>query len=390
MPVVSLTDRFVATIKPASVRVDYTDSKIGGLMLRVASSGVKTFALSYYSPGPGRQRARLTLGTYPRVRLADARRMALEALSRVSAGEDPRYGHTATVNEAVAAYLPQHVRPNLRSAKAVERRLRKNVLPVIGNVSLAELHRRDINRALAPILARGKRIEAGRVFEDVRAFLNWAVARGDLESNPSKGIKKPEGSSPRERVLSDEEIRTLWNMLADALPRSQTVRNVIKLCLLTGQRVGECCGITAGEIDAKKRLWTIPAARSKNKHAHTIPLTDLSLALAELIAAGDKVPGHAVAKTIRLAQVRFGIGQWTAHDLRRTVATRMAELGILPIVISNVLNHRSVSKASITFAAYAHYSYDKEKREALELWANRLDAIVSGGPAQVLPMRARA
>ena len=284
----------------------------------------------------------------------------------------------------MAAYLAQHVRPTLRTAKAVERRLRKNVLAVIGNVPLGELHRRDINRVSADPCPRSPR-RGGEGIRGMRAFLGWAVSRGDLDFNPADGVKKPEGSQARERVLSDAEISTLWNGLDEALPRSPVVRDVIRLCLLTGQRVGEVAGIGLEELDAKKRLWTIPAARSKNKHAHAVPLTDQSLALAELMAAAAKMPTHAVDKIVRRAQEHFGLAHWTMHDLRRTVVTRMAELGISPIVLAHVVNHRSVSKAGVTLGVYSQYTYEKEKREALELWAKRLDAIVGEGAAGCCP-----
>jgi integrase len=266
----------------------------------------------------------------------------------------------------------------------------KNMLPAIGDIPLAELHRRDINRVLTAIQSRGSRVEAARVFEDVRAFLRWARARGDLDANPTEGMRKPQTPGPRERVLSEDEIRTLWRSLPEALPRSSTVRSIIMLCLLTGQRAGEVAGITAAELDAKQRLWTIPSSRSKNKHAHTVPLTDLGLALAEAIAAKPKLPSHAIAKIVRRAQPHFGIAQWTTHDLRRTVVTKMAELGVAPIVLGHVINHRSVTKAGVTLSVYSQHTYEGEKRQALELWADQLDAIVQGG-AKVLPLgRARS
>ena len=94
----------------------------------------------------------------------------------------------------------------------------------------------------------------------------------------------------------------------------------------------------------------------------------------------------AVSKTITKAQERVGIEHWTAHDLRRTAVTGMAQLGVAPIVLGHVINHRSVTKAGVTLAVYAHYDYAKEKREALELWADRLAGIV-GSAAAVVPMR---
>ncbi len=110
------------------------------------------------------------------------------------------------------------------------------------------------------------------------------------------------------------------------------------------------------------------------------------LALAETIAAGEKLRTQAVDKIIRAALPSFGIAQWTPHDLRRTVVTRMAELGVAPIVLGHVINHRSVTKAGVTLSVYIQHDYAREKRDVLELWADRLAGIVGGG-AKVLPMR---
>jgi integrase len=176
----------------------------------------------------------------------------------------------------VSSYLEKHVWPNLRSAKAVERRLNKNVIPIIGNVPLAELHKREINRVIDPILERGSPVEA-RCFEDMRAMFRWGVARGDLDLSPTNGMRKPGEAKPRERTLSDEEIRLLWRALPEALPRSKAVQRIIKLCLLTAQRVGEVSGMSTDELDLHQQLWTIPGARTKNKHKHIIPITDLAL-----------------------------------------------------------------------------------------------------------------
>ena len=166
----------------------------------------------------------MTLGRYPRLSLARARTLAIETMTRVEAGEDPRHGTAMTVADIAKLYVEQHVRPKLRSAKAVERRLKKNMLPIIGGVALADLHKRDIHRVIQPIIARGKQVEAARVFEDVRAMIRWATAEGHLDRNPVEGMRKPAGNPPRKRTLSDAEIAKLWNGLDKALPKSKTVR----------------------------------------------------------------------------------------------------------------------------------------------------------------------
>jgi integrase len=258
------------------------------------------------------------------------------------------------------------------------------VLPVIGNVALSELHRRDATRIIdgkadAPIAAR-------RAFEDLRAMLRWAVSRGDLDRNPVDGMQGPDPSRPRDRVLTDDEIRTLWLALPKALARSLACQQIIKLCLVTGQRLGEVVGMRRGELDLKRAIWQLPGSRTKNGHAHTVPLSGTALGIineAMAASASDAVfPISAaliVSNTIVRAQDRFGIPHWTAHDLRRTALTKMAELGVAPIVLGHVANHRTTTKAGMTLSVYVHHAYEKEKREALELWADRLRGIVAGG-----------
>jgi integrase len=209
-------------------------------------------------------------------------------------------------------------------------------------------------------------------------MVRWGTAEGHLDFNPLEGMRKPAARPPRERVLGDAELKVLWQGLSKALPRSKAVANSIRLCLLTAQRVGEVAGIEPHELDARKRLWNVPAARSKNGEAHTVPLTRVTLDIAKQVGDGPKLSSHAVAHTIRLAQARFGLAQWTAHDLRRTAATNMAKLGVAPIVLAHVLHHVSVTRAGVTLGVYQQYTYDAEKRDALELWANHLEGILLG------------
>jgi integrase len=380
MPRIKLTDRFVAHAKPASGRTDYFDEATTGLALRV-SEDRKAWTFFFTSPRDGK-RSRLTLGTYPATSLADARGRAIEAKAHVEAGRDPRIiatGDAMTVGMLVESYLAKHVK-GLRTAAEIERRFNRNIVPVIGGVKLADFHRRDATRSIDPILTRGKPIEASRVFEDLRAMMRWAVARGDLDHNPLDGMRKPATSKPRERALSDDEIRTLWHSLPTALAKSPICQAIIKLCLVTVQRVGEIAGMHRDELDLSHRLWSLPGSRTKNAHPHLVPLSDLAI---EIISEGKGelvfgIAPRAVAKAIERATDRFGIAQFTAHDLRRTALTRMAALGIPPIVLGHIANHRTTTKAGMTLGVYVQYPYEREKREALDLWADRLRGIISG------------
>ncbi len=410
MPSLQLTDRYCQTAK-ADEQTDYFDAHTKGLALRVTPAGHKAWIFLFTSPKTSK-RARMTFGTYPATGLAKARERAAKARGDVEAGKDPRdvaeqeRAGAMTVRGLVESYIEKHAKVNLRTGDAVERRLNKNVLPVIGDVKVADLHRRDVNRVIDPIVGREALVEASRVFEDMRALFRWAVARGDIEHAPTEGMKKPTKPKVRERVLSDEEIRQVWFSLPKAIERSKQVQRIVRLCLVTGQRVGEVAGLERAELDLKAKLWSLPGSRTKNGHPHTVPLSDMAVdiikdAIADggagrfVFPSGDaSLPPHAVATTLRRAQEptkarpkgRFGIDQWTAHDLRRTALTGMAKLGVAPIVLGHVANHRTTTKAGVTLAVYMQHTYDREKREALDLWADRLPAIIGGNAAVVVPM----
>jgi integrase len=360
---VQLTDRFCASAKStAGVQTDYFDESVSGLALRVTSRGTKSWSLLYGSP-----RRRVSLGRYPSLSLAAARARALET----------REGRTSGTVAALAEVYLKSV-SGLRSASKIERRLRKDVLPIIGHIPLSELHRRDVTRVID---AKAAPISARRAFEDIRAMVRWAVARGDLDHNPIDGMKGPAISKPRTRVLTDQEIRVLWQSLDQV---SVQCRRVIKLCLVTGQRVGEVAGMHQGELDLPKAVWNIPAERTKNGHPHSVPLSALAV---EIIREGPWQVGRKhVTDTINERQDRLGVAHFTPHDLRRTALTKMAELGAAPIVLGHVANHRTTTKAGVTLGVYVQHQYEREKRDALELWADRLQGIISGA-GDVVAMR---
>jgi integrase len=365
---VQLTDRFCLHAKSKAVQSDYFDETVKGLALRVTNQGTKAWTLHYGTP-----RKRVTLGRYPALSLARARAAAIETR------EARAHGTIAALTEV---YL-RSIKGN-RSVGEVERRLRKDVLPIIGHVALRDLHRRDVTRVLD---AKSAPIAARRVFEDIRGMIRWAVSRGDLDHNPIEGMKGPPLSKPRTRVLTEDEIRVLWHSLPTALARSPAGQRIIKLCLLTGQRLGEVVGITPSELDLNRSVWNIPGSRTKNGHPHSVPLSPMAT---QIIKEGFTVsrPSH-ISQAIQRAQAKFGLAQWTAHDLRRTALTKMAELGVPPIVLGHIANHRTTTKAGMTLGVYVHHAYEREKRQALELWANRLQGIISGS-AKVVAIHATA
>ena len=270
MPTVALTDRFCASAKTlkSTPRTDYFDETVPGLALRVTEHGHRSWCFHFRAPGDGK-RARATIGTYPATSLATARGKAIEARQHVEAGQDPRRvlaGQGAagmTLAGLVDAYLADPEKAALRSRDEIARRLRKNVVPIIGGVKATELRRRHARTVTDPILRRGSKVEATRVFEDLRAVVRWSVENEYLEANPLDGMSKPAESTSSNRVLTDDEIRTLWNGLPKAMARSVDCQRIIKLCLVTAQRVGEVAGMTRAELDLKAREWRLPSDRTK-------------------------------------------------------------------------------------------------------------------------------
>lgn len=411
MPTLELTDKFCRTARAfEGKQTDYFDTVRTGLYLRVFPTGVRTWMIIYTKPG-GTQRVRMKLGRYPEVSLGQAREKARDARAQIIDGTDPVVERRAqaasqTVDDLVENYIARHAATK-RSKDEIARRLRKNVSGVIGSLKLSDLHRRDITRCIDAVKDRGAGVEANRLFEDVRSMVRWAKGRGDLDDNLVEGMKRPTETIARDRVLSADEIKTMWGKLADA-DMFEGTRNVIRLCLLTAQRVGEISGMLRSELDLKERVWVIPPARSKNKREHVVPLSDASIDIIEAqMAAVEKlskrmerpVPdfvfpgpgaraalsGAAIAKAVKRMEVTakgkttiLGVSPWTPHDLRRSAATHMEEIGISPFIVGHVLNHVSVTRASITSRVYARYDYGREKRDALDLWADRVSGIIAG------------
>ena len=166
------------------------------------------------------------------------------------------------------------------------------------------------------------------------------------------------------------------------------------MALVTGQRIGEICAMHEDELDDAKAVWIIPASKTKNGCRHSVPLTDLAL---EIIAEarrgainGRMFPtfnsvklGHA----LQAARPRLPVGDWRAHDLRRTVCTHLAMAGVSSVTIGAVCNHLTATKSGTTLQTYIQYDFAREKREALALWADRLRAIVARDVARVIPMQ---
>ena len=388
MPTITLTARTVEGLKPSTTQVDYWDASVPGFGLRISPGGRKAWVVLYRTHGRLR---RLTLGGFPELTLAEARGRARVAQHEVVVGGDPaavkaEARHAETIGTLAEEYIERHAKPNKRSWKDDRRMLGSEVLPSWRHVPVGELRRRDVRELVEAIAERGAPILANRVLALVRKMLNFGVEREWLDVNPAAGVRRPAPERRRDRVLTNEEIRTLWKQLANEVP---AMAAAFRLRLITGQRSGEVGGMKWGDVDLESSMWTIPGEQAKNGLPHRVPLTEPARKILVALKPATKLEyvlaGARGKRQQTAALSRIGLADFRPHDLRRTAATQMASAGVPRLVISKVLNH---VESSVT-AIYDRHSYDAEKRQALETWARTLDAILTGKPrgAVVVPIR---
>ena len=402
-----------------------------GLEVRVMASGAKSWRLQYTRRSDGKRRA-FGLGAYPALSLKAARSKAKRLQSEIEDADvraDPAAKRQArtrapTFSQLAEEWIERHGKPNKspRALRDDQSMLNLHILPVLGSKKASEIAKRDISHLLDDVTAksdaRAKKKRntrklthrPNRVFELVRAIFRWALARDQIEIDPTSGLSRPiKKEKPRERELSADEIRRLWQILDNAplarpskrqpgdFPMTYATALTLKLALTTAQRIGEVTGIALSELslNGTAPTWTVPGNRSKNGQPNRVPLSPAAVRLimeARQLADGSPwlfpspkgvgpIDPHAPTKALERARSAIGIEDFRIHDLRRTAATQMAELGINPHTISQVLNHVSVTRGTVTGRAYVKYQYDREKRHALEAWAARLEQILAAGKA---------
>jgi integrase len=398
MPTVMLTARFVDSVKPdAGKRIEWFDEDVPGLALRVTPAGSKSWTVLYRHRGRLR---RLTLGTTEVVSLAKARERARDELYAASKGADPATEKQAgrkveTVGDLVDLYLEKWAKPRKRSWKADDNLLRRKVLPKWRYRAIVDIKRRDVRELVEHVADAGAPVVANRVAALLSKVFAFAVDRDLVVVSPAVRIPRPGREQTRDRVLSEDEIRALWTAFDKLEP---PMAAFYKLRLLTAQRGGEVASMRWNDVDLEGGWWTIPAAHSKNKLTHRVPLTAKAINLlggllatahkdAELVLEAHQRKAGAGARGKRqqaLAAATFPVDNFRGHDLRRTAASLMASGGVPRLTIKKILNHVD---SDIT-AVYDRHSYDPEKRAALDWWALRLQSILRDENAEggkVLP-----
>lgn len=389
----ALTDRFLRSIKtPAKGRETYADTVRRGLVLRVTEKGAKTWSIG---PRVNGRRRRFTIGNWPEISLADARERAARLLVEVRDGRDPveearkaraaaKAPQAITLEEALRLYA-KAVLSSRRTGRVVERDLRRDLaellsLPVAA-ISKAQLaHIVDAKAAKAPI-------SANRLQAALRPFWRWLTARGHAPTNVASDIEKPSREQARDRVLSDDELSSIWQATEHL---GDLWGPFVRLLFLTAQRRQELAAMEWSEIGLEASVWRLPASRSKTNREHVVHLSKAAVeALRQREAAREgcdlvfsttgttPVSGFSRMKTT--LDKLSGVSGWRLHDARRTFATWAADNGIDPAVADRVLNHVGAGTLGTVQRVYQRSALLEPRRHALDAWGQHLASRATKG-----------
>jgi integrase len=294
--------------------------------------------------------------------------------------------------------------------------MEREVIPALGKRPIAAIRKRDLIALVEAVADRGAPAMANRVMAHTKRLFKWAASRDLIESDPAAHVARPAPEVKRDRVLADGELRLVWQ----AVDPGTDYGAIVRLLVLLGQRREEVGGIGWPEFDLERALWRLPGARAKNGQEHEVPLPRQAAAILagrtrlegrELVFGAGAGPfwGWSQAKerldaaiARRRAEERLGrplgdgeapaagdaLAPWTLHDLRRTLATGMNEIGVAPHVVEAVLNHVGGHKSGVA-GVYNRAKYREEKRAALQRWADHVERVVAGegAAAEAVPLQ---
>jgi integrase len=378
------------------------DDAIPGFGLRVRDTGSRSWIFQYKVAGKTR---RLVIGQASAIKAGRAREIASEHHAKVKLGGDPAAEKRLQVHRAshtfgalVAKYLDQQ-RSGLRpgSFREIARHLEKHSEP-LHRMTLDAVDQRTIAERLGAIEKKSGAVTANRVRASMSAMYTWGMREALVLANPAANTNKRE-EKPRDRILTDAELRLVWKALDD-----NQYGTIVKLLMLTGQRANEIASLRWSEIDFDRGVISLPSERTKNGRPHEVPM---ATQVRSLLGAQERTDGRELVfgRSIgpfsgfsrckagldgRIAELNGnrGLAQWVLHDLRRSAATGMAEIGIQPHVIEAVLNHVSGHKGGIA-GIYNRAQYSAEKAQALARWDEHIRTVVEGSPKKVVELRGR-
>jgi integrase len=425
------------------MRREIPDGGCPGLHLVVQPGGAKSWALRYRRPD--RRSAKLVLGSVFDLEgkepdskpvigghhtLAAARRLVAELRHQIAQGRDPGADHMAererqrvanldcaanTFGTAAKDFIQQYASKKTRRWKEQARLLGiqpkdfafipKGLADRWNKRPIAQIDSYDVHcvvdetrRSGAPGLERRSdqptEARARAMLSCLSRMFRWLLQHRRISSNPCAEVHRPETPRARDRVLTDAEIVKFWSATNDERIEFGVL---LKLLLLTGCRLNEMAAMRPAELSDDLATWSIPGTRTKNGRPHLVPLApfaqEILMPVRKSRSEGNFVfsttdgisPVSGFSKIKGRLDQKMKIPPWRLHDLRRTAATSMAEIGIAPHIVEAALNHISGAKAGVA-GTYNRAAYATEKRAALERWAAHVEAIVNGKSAKVISL----
>jgi integrase len=374
---VLLTDRFCDRAKASQGQIDFFDENVSGLALRVTKHGVKAWTFIYTAPSG--KRARITLGRYPMTSLGAARALAIEVKGNIEAGRDPRSITKAETLRAICQEYLKREGPALRSIDQRRSVFERLVLPVLGDTLVIEIRRSDIVRLLDKIEDENGPRAAHVVLAYLSKLFNWHASREDDFRSPivrGMGRVKPKERA-RDRVLSDDEIRTVWKAANEL---KTPFSRYVQFLLLTAARRNEAAKMRRAEL--AEGIWTIPAERMKAKQEHVVPLSAAALSLLPAIgefmfSLDDIAPITSFSNRKEEFDRAAPLSKpWTLHDLRRTARSLMSRAQVPADIAERCLAHVIGGVRGV----YDRHAYLEEKRHAFEALAGLVQRIIDPQP----------
>jgi integrase len=379
MPNTRLTKSAIDALPTPDKETVHWDQALPGFGIKITPKGRKVFIVLYRAGGGGSRLRKYTIGPYNRITLYNARIEAQKVLAARLEGRDPateklegRRRLTAdTVAEVVTLYGKLHLTQR-RSGRELMRILQRDLVNRLGTRSVHAISKRDIIDVVNAVVDRGSPVAANKTLKVARSFFGWCVGRAILERSPCDGVRAPTAERTRDRVLTDGELA---RVIRAARQRGGPYGAIVEVLALTGQRRDEVARMSWEEVDLERRVWMLPAARTKNDKPHIVQLPNAAVAvIGARPRAGTLVFSRNGVSAVgdfsnqkRDLDARCGVSNWRLHDLRRTVVSGMARLGVAPHVADKILNHAAGTISGVA-AVYQRHEFLNERRDALERW----------------------
>jgi integrase len=404
----NLNARTVAALRMPTGKTDviYFDDALPGFGYRLrAGAGnkvLRSWVAQYRRTGGSR---RVLLGNAAALSAEQARAAAKKVLAAAALGQDPQADRRErrdkdrhTLRSVATEYL-QAKKSELRPRSYVESErylLTGKYFKPLHTLAINAVSRADVSSRILAIAREAGNSTANRARSNLNALYVWSMQMGLTDSNPVVGSVQPKESGGRTRVLSDAELSAIWRACGDDGDYSRIVR----LLILLACRRQEIGSMQWPELDPERGLWAIPAERIKNGREHMLPLPLAAWAIIDSVPHianrdylfGTRAQGFkqwASSKAELDKRLGGSVAAWTLHDIRRSAATKMADIGIQPHIIEQILNHQSGHKSGVA-GIYNRSSYEREVKTALALWADAMCALAEGGKRKVVKLQASA